>query len=70
VSSITDNGTGDYTVNFTTAMPDANSSVLLSSKLGNNEEVFAIGTTSCQVKLTNGAFQATDSEIVCLSIFR
>ncbi len=24
VSSITDNGPGDYTVNFTTAMPDAN----------------------------------------------
>jgi hypothetical protein len=24
VSSITDNGTGDYTVNFTTAMPDRN----------------------------------------------
>ena len=24
VSSITDNGTGSYTVNFTTAMPDAN----------------------------------------------
>lgn len=24
VSSITDNGTGDYTVNFTTAMPDVN----------------------------------------------
>ena len=28
VSSITDNGTGDYTVNFTTAMPDANFAVL------------------------------------------
>jgi hypothetical protein len=27
VSSITDNGTGDYTVNFTTAMTDANYSV-------------------------------------------
>ena len=27
VSSITDNGTGDYTVNFTTAMPDTNYSV-------------------------------------------
>jgi hypothetical protein len=27
VSSITDNGTGDYTVNFTTALPDANYSV-------------------------------------------
>ena len=28
VTSITDNGTGDYTVNFTTAMPDANYSVV------------------------------------------
>jgi hypothetical protein len=27
VSSITDNGVGDYTVNFTTAMPDANYSL-------------------------------------------
>jgi len=31
VSSITDNGTGDYTVNFTTAMPDANYSVAASA---------------------------------------
>jgi len=31
VSSITDNGTGDYTVNFTTAMPDANYSPFASS---------------------------------------
>jgi hypothetical protein len=31
VSSITDNGTGDYTVNFTTAMPDANYCVNCSS---------------------------------------
>jgi hypothetical protein len=28
VSSITDNGTGDYTVNFTNAMPDANYAVV------------------------------------------
>jgi hypothetical protein len=32
VSSITDNGTGDYTVNFTTAMPDANYAAMLTSK--------------------------------------
>ena len=31
VSSITDDGTGSYTVNFTTAMPDANYCVSLSS---------------------------------------
>ena len=30
VSSITDNGTGDYTVNFTTAMPDVNYAPLVS----------------------------------------
>jgi hypothetical protein len=31
VSSITDNGTGDYTVNFTTAMPDINYTTVVSS---------------------------------------
>jgi hypothetical protein len=31
VSSITDNGTGNYTVNFTTALPDANYSVVCQS---------------------------------------
>lgn len=31
VSSITDNGTGDYTVNFTTAMPNANYAAVISA---------------------------------------
>jgi uncharacterized protein (AIM24 family) len=33
VSSITDNGNGDYTVNFTTAMPDANYAVNVSTPM-------------------------------------
>lgn len=33
VTSITDNGTGDYTLNFTNAMPDANYSVVSSSTI-------------------------------------
>ena len=33
VSSITDNGTGDYTVNFSTAMPDANYGVVATSTI-------------------------------------
>ena len=33
VSSITDNNTGDYTVNFTTAMPDANYGVSATSTI-------------------------------------
>lgn len=33
VSSITDNGTGDYTVNFTNAMPDANYSTNITQNI-------------------------------------
>jgi hypothetical protein len=36
VTSITDNGTGDYTVNFTTAMPDANYVVTCESARDNS----------------------------------
>ena len=36
VSSITDNGVGDYTVNFTTAMPDADYSVMGAANYSNN----------------------------------
>lgn len=35
VSSITDNGVGNYTVNFTTLMPDANYTVLGIANIGN-----------------------------------
>lgn len=47
VSSITDNGTGDYTVNFTSAMPDANyavSGISASASTDlNNLSVYRIG---------------------------
>jgi hypothetical protein len=36
VSSITDNGTGDYTVNFTTALADANYQTSVTSANGNS----------------------------------
>jgi hypothetical protein len=36
VTSITDNGTGDYTINFTTAMPDANYAVSIASMRNTN----------------------------------
>jgi hypothetical protein len=36
VSSIQDNGTGDYTVNFTTAMPDVNYSIAANSDTTNS----------------------------------
>jgi hypothetical protein len=37
VSSITDNGTGDYTVNFTTAMPDTSYVPLITTHVRSNQ---------------------------------
>ena len=45
VSSITDNGTGDYTVNFTTAFTDANYSVV-SGPAGTYNNFNAMATQS------------------------
>jgi hypothetical protein len=58
VSSITDNGTGDYTVNFTTAMPDGNYALVAAT--GNNS-TFSGGSTAAQVELSTIATQTTSS---------
>lgn len=63
VSSITDNGTGDYTVNFTTAMPDANYICTGTSGLSNtasqticpNFDVAAPTTSAMRIQVTNSA---------------
>lgn len=84
VTSITDNGTGDYTVNFTTAMPDANYSVSSSCLAvgatnvqnvvdiaGTESAATLYSTTQCRVivgRASNGA--ATDNAIVNVSVFR
>jgi len=82
VSSITDNGTGDYTVNFTTAMPDANYSAVGAAKTqantttagGNNTTMFlpAIYTTSSLRFFTarDGSTGRFDTENTNVSIFR
>jgi hypothetical protein len=83
VSSITDNGTGDYTVNFTTAMPDANynavsmgqrddfnNSDMNVSIFGNNYGT-AISTSSIRVNTAHASSYAlSDALTVCVSIFR
>jgi hypothetical protein len=45
VSSITDNGTGDYTVNFTTNMPDANYAPVFGVAASGAGEVGGANTT-------------------------
>ena len=75
VSSITDNGTGDYTVNFTTAMPDVNYAADISvSRSGDNTNIpvrqfitYAVGSLRF---LTGDSSAGTDMNFVNTSIFR
>lgn len=81
VSSITDNGVGDYTVNFTTAMVDANYSFgqatnqnLLSNSNGFSvgiKDGTSLGTTGFTIAVKNiGSAGGIDTSTVCVSVFR
>lgn len=76
VSSITDNGTGDYTVNFTTAMLDANYSVGVtgarSSALacGVNDSSAAPLASAVRISTSSTSGPLNDSPYVNVAIFR
>jgi hypothetical protein len=82
VSSITDNGTGDYTVNFTTAMVDANYSPIMcgqqSATVGTDGFVGLKGSTIQQttssVRVASASGVATgalvDFTLVSVAVFR
>ena len=67
VSSITDNGTGDYTVNFSTAMPDANyaASAIAQRDVGgsSNQAGFVfIPSNGSTVRQTTSAFRVMTTD--------
>jgi len=80
VSSITDNGTGDYTVNFTNAMPDANFSAVsdcnqTAGSVGSADmsQVYSRAVGSCSVITTGNPANAStrsDVETVSVAVFR
>jgi len=75
VSSITDGGTGIYTVNFTNAMPDVNYSATLvgrrASGSGGQYTLTTLSTTSLLVYTAgNTGTTAIDYDNVCVAIFR
>jgi hypothetical protein len=84
ITSITDNGTGDYTLNFTTAMPDANYSITGGSSggYGTNGLPFSLylnatlsgtesapATSSCRF-LTSKQDGLFDAKYINVAIFR
>jgi hypothetical protein len=79
VSSITDNGTGDYTVNFTTAMPDVNYSATIGTPttagggalfLAALANVGGWTTSRIFIRAINSNLTYWDPEIVCVAIHR
>jgi hypothetical protein len=86
VSSITDNGTGIYTVNFTTAMPDANYAVNCmvqnlntngnrGASTGQIDESITPTTSAVKLWTAYGATAASDGSkddcpYVLISVFR
>ena len=78
VSSVTDNGTGDYTINFTTPMPDANyamsgsgedtdtaGDVLIGRPNGGTKTMFA-----CRIKTVTSGASVDDLPSVEVMFFR
>ena len=74
VSSITDNGTGNYAVNFTNAMPNANYAVNVTSDSavnnnGYNRTATTNSTTAAVVQHYESGGTATDTTQICVSVF-
>jgi hypothetical protein len=75
VSSITDNGVGDYTVNFTTAMPDANyaASGICGNEnnlLGIDSDTFVPTASAIRVQVYDAGNTTQDSAYVNVVIHR
>ena len=76
VSSITDNGTGNYVVNFTTAMVNVNYAIVTGTAEGANypySPIINAGQTTSSVAISlrqAGGTPDLDSSIVCVAIFR
>jgi len=77
VSSITDNATGIYTVNFSNSMSDANYCVTVSISYDVNDSSNAFGqingsnnvsTSSVQVKSANSSGVGFDCQLMCASV--
>jgi hypothetical protein len=72
VTSITDNGTGVYTVNFTTSMPDANYTI--HGTVNGNSRIMSIntqaaGSSQVQTRYTPSNI-AQDCDYVDVAVFR
>jgi hypothetical protein len=78
VSSITDNGTGSYTVNLTTATADANGSAIVTTWRTTTStpdqsvqtQAYQSGVSTVDIRTYNTASTATDHGYINVALFR
>jgi hypothetical protein len=77
VSSITDNGAGDYVINFTTALTDTNYGFVASADGGSSGSISFCSpvqafqaTTSSRIRVWDTGFNLADSIMVSIAFFR
>jgi hypothetical protein len=70
VSSLTDNGVGNYTINFTTAMPDANYAPFYCDNSWGNGFADVLATGSYRVICLNNSFNNQDNSSIFSGILR
>jgi hypothetical protein len=74
VTSITDNGVGDYTVNFTNAMTDSNFAISgIAGETGGTEVIEVLSRTTSSVRIADYTSETggnKDSTLVCIIVFR
>ena len=84
ISSITDNGTGQWNINFTNAMPDSNYSLVVSDQVLSSQTSprgtgfystnlssgadSEVTSTTCKIACRGGVYQ--DTFYMCLAFFR
>lgn len=70
VSSITDGGTGLYTVNFATAMPDSNYSAVKSENYWSLGNIFNFNVNNVTLRVYESFSATVDTSIICVAVFR
>ena len=77
VSSITDNGTGLFTANYTTAMPDGNYTSNITTRYTGSGDTLvsciqgsSFSTTSIAVRIMDSGFALKDPTEVSIAVFR
>ena len=71
ISSITDSGTGQYTVNYSTSLTDANYSLVGTTNQDTRVvSISSLSTSGGAIRTTNAGGALEDESVICVGVFR